>query len=548
MNNFWENLKTEQIFRNMKPSSYITQEIQRIFQEYTIKKVLDLGCGAGRYLNFLCEYTSSVYAMDLYDNMSKNIDRHKVRYKNSDMSSIPFRTKFDLILSTGVLHNANSKEHLEKTIQEIARHLNDGGVFLCSVFTNKLITEDLIPESQDRFLVQNREPMVLLAEKEIDGLFKQYDLIKIKEVDKHVTDVGSGQRFVCTALYQKKEDTDFLKDYSFNEKQNFTNMVLSAKFLAKRNLTFDIKTIPLDSYPNEIKIQELLHQISKKYHLNTKNIVLGAAANGIIQNLVKLFFAKGGILLTTKYSFTQPQVAVTRLGGIVQKVQHKDDLHIDFEKLLSGITSFTKAIFLCNPNNPTGFYENPKEIVNFSKKTSVPVIVSEAAIEFTKKQSLLDYYEEWPDNLIVVRTFSKAFGLAGLRVGYAVMKEKYFNYYRKNITRFEVSILSVCCAMKMLNDPSVLENVEKIIDERNYLTSELTKLGIDVLRSESNTLMSKRKWPKKFFNKLYENKIAVAIIEDVSPCCYFRIAIQDHKTNVRFIQKLKKLDIKEMNA
>ena len=545
MNNFWQKLETEKSFRNMKTSAYITTELDRLFAQHPIKTVLDLGCGAGRYVYYLKKYVTPVYAMDLYDNMSRNIDKKNIIYKNADMAEIPFKKTYDLILSTGVLHNANDKEHLNQTIKGIASHLTNDGFFLCSIFTNKLITEDLTPQANARFTVQDREPMVLLSEKEIDDLFEKYHLIKIHEVDKHVTDVGSGQRFVYTALYQKKKEIDFSHDYSFNQQKDFTNMVLSSKFLAKRDLSLDIQSLPLDSYPDEALIQNLLNQISKKYHLNTKNIVLGAAANGIIQNLVKLFFAKGGLLLTTEYSFTQPQVAVTRLGGTVQKVRHKQDLHIDFEQLLSSITPFTKAIFLCNPNNPTGFYEDPLEILSFARKISVPVIVSEAAIDFAQKSSLLDFYNKWPHNLIVVRTFSKAFGLAGLRIGYGIMKDSLFNYYKKNITRFEVSILSIHCAIQMLNNPSVLQNIQNVIRERDYLTTELKKIGIQVLPSESNTLMSQKKWPNSFFKMLFDNKIAVAIIEEDSPNHFFRIAIQDHRTNTIFIQKLKKLNIKE---
>ena len=80
---------------------------------------------------------------------------------------------------------------------------------------------------------------------------------------------------------------------------------------------------------------------------------------------------------------------------------------------------------------------------------------------------------------------------------------------------------------------------------KDYLTTELKKIGIQVLPSESNTLMSQKKWPNSFFKMLFDNKIAVAIIEEDSPNHFFRIAIQDHRTNTIFIQKLKKLNIKE---
>lgn len=323
---------------------------------------------------------------------------------------------------------------------------------------------------------------------------------------------------------------------------NKIDMLLSGKYLDKRDLVLNLNNINIDEYPNEDRIDYLKSLIANKFNKNINNIVLGAASNGIIQNLVKLLFINGGTLLTSDYSFVQPEIAVLRIGGNVKRVKTIDNFMIDFDSFKSNIDSNTKAIFLCNPNNPTGYYYEPSKIIELAKSINIPIIVSEAAIEFTKKESLLDY--EFPENIIVTRTFSKAYGLAGLRIGYAYLSGKYLELYNKKITRFEVSILSIETAILMLENNSIENNIELVIKERDYLKEELNKLGISTLKSYSNAIMTSNKYNIKLFNLLEKNNVFVSKIDsDIKDYYYIRIAIQDHEINKMFIDILRTIDI-----
>lgn len=345
---------------------------------------------------------------------------------------------------------------------------------------------------------------------------------------------------------KKKDSRTFLNDYSFN-KNSVCNidMVLSGKYLDNRKLTMNLDDIEIDEYPSNDKINELKELISSLNNKNKENFVIGAASNGIIQNLVKLFFSRGGTLLTSEYSFAQPEYAVLRIGGKVKKVSTDSDFRINFENMLNSIDDDTKAIFLCNPNNPTGYYYDPVTIINFSKKVTIPVIVSEAAIEFTEKESLLNY--DLPENIIVTRTFSKAYGLAGLRIGYAFLSGKYLELYTKNITRFEVSILSIILAIDMIKNNSINKNIELVLKEKKYLQESMDIIGIETLESNSNAFMSRHMYHKDFFELLKRKGIAVAKIDSkYNNYFYFRVAVQKPDINKLYIEKLKELSLTEI--
>jgi histidinol-phosphate aminotransferase len=337
-------------------------------------------------------------------------------------------------------------------------------------------------------------------------------------------------------------EKNFNNDYSFSQKEHLNiNMVLSGKYLAKRKIEIDVNNAKIDEYPNDSR-NDYLKSLIVKMHKNksSKNFILGAGANGVIQNLIKILFSKGGTLITTEFSFSQPEYAVISLGGKVKHIKHNRDFTISFESILKEVDNKTKAIFLCNPNNPTGIYCDVKKIISFAKKVKIPVMVSEASIEFTKESSLLDF--ELPKNLIVIRSFSKTYGLAGLRIGYCYIQDKLLDKYIKYTTRYDVSILSVEIAIKILECFDINNNISIVINQRNYITKELNAVGINTIESNSNFIMSAELYASDFFDLLQNNGIAVVKIENSKKnYYYFRIAIQGINTNKKFISKIKYL-------
>ena len=319
---------------------------------------------------------------------------------------------------------------------------------------------------------------------------------------------------------------NYLDDY-YNEKKNKIDMSISGKFIVP-SPKLEIPTT-FDHYVNQEELDKLSNLIKEKYHLN-KEIIIGPGANGLIQNLLKVLMYKGGNLVTPFYTFNEAEYACSSFDGFTKRVFCKN-YKIDFAGLLNAIDQNTKCIYICNPNNPTGIYESIDKIIELSKHVQIPIIVDESCIEFTKKESLLE--REIPENIIVLRSFSKAYGLANLRIGYMVCNKEFKKSYLERITINEVSSIATYCAIAMLNSSSVTDNINKVIEERERIKKELLKKGIECLDSDSNVLLTKKSFP-------LPDSISLVKVKDEENELHYRIAIQDEKTNDLFIKELNK--------
>lgn len=337
---------------------------------------------------------------------------------------------------------------------------------------------------------------------------------------------------------------NYLDDYSI-AKHNKIDMTLSGKYLIPQNNIKKINITNLDIYPSCFLVEQLTNTIKKQKNIN-EEVIIGAGANGILQNIIKILFVNGGNLVTPFYSFDQAEFGVTALGGYTKRVYLKD-FRIDFVNLKKAIDKKTKLIYICNPNNLTGIYTNACEILKFAQNTKIPIVVDESGIEFTKNKSLSEY-SKLPRNLILLRSFSKAYGIAGLRVGYLICDKDFKQKYTQNTTINEVTNISCQIASKILKSykSEVINNIERINTERSKLINELKKLGIMCLKSSSNILMTKTTFDNEFFETLEKNEISVVKIYDESNRLHMRIAVQNLEINEKFIENISKILNKEM--
>lgn len=203
--NFWNKKETSLEFTNRPASKYITNIIDEIITNNSNIKCLDIGCGGGRYSRYLKEKNINVVAIDKYSNMASSLKLDKIKFLNACFDDIPLKNEVcNMILSIGVIHNAITKEEYKKAIYEMHRLLQDDGYLIFSVFTNDVITDDLIAKGDNCYNILNRPPMVLLSKEEIDNIFAKYNFKYIKKIDEHITDVGDGgRRNVYTVLFQK---------------------------------------------------------------------------------------------------------------------------------------------------------------------------------------------------------------------------------------------------------------------------------------------------------------------------------------------------------
>ena len=198
---FWNKHDTHNQFKNKSCSKYITDVID---QWNSNMKVIDIGCGGGRYSKYVNNKGMFVLAVDKYYSMAENLIELNIPFINATFDNLPVENNiFDAILSIGVVHNATTKEEFEKAISEMYRILKNNGKVLFSVFTNDVITDDLTYIGNSQYEINGRQPMVLLSKEEIDNLFEKNNFKIMKKVDEHITDVGCGKRNVYTILLEK---------------------------------------------------------------------------------------------------------------------------------------------------------------------------------------------------------------------------------------------------------------------------------------------------------------------------------------------------------
>lgn len=343
---------------------------------------------------------------------------------------------------------------------------------------------------------------------------------------------------MCTQYCLKnsyfESSRNFSDDYA-NIDSRKIDMTLSGKYLYKYP-TFDVDLKQLCLYPSKYDALDLIKTIRKKFKIKN-SIILGPGSNGILQNIIKISMKKGDNLVTPFYSFNQAEYAATSLDCITRRVKC-NNYQIDFEALQKSIDQKTKIIYICNPNNPTGIYASSKKIIDFANKVDSIVIADESGIDFTNKKSVIDY-EIIPNNLIVLRSFSKAYGLANMRIGYMCCSSEFEKKYIDNTTINEYSGLSVSFAIKMLdNYDYVLKNIELINKEKNRITNQLEKIGIQTIKSDSNTIMSKTIIDEQLINELFNEDVSLIKVYDENDKIHFRIAVQDIELNDIFIEKL----------
>lgn len=239
----------------------------------------------------------------------------------------------------------------------------------------------------------------------------------------------------------------------------------------------------------------LRRKLGRKYGFDDSgdNVIISAGASGILLLLGEVFVCDGDEVVFCDPTFGAYASAATRNNGKAVACPLTPDQKFDLEAMKAAVTDRTKLVFICNPNNPTGTAVDSSELRAFirSMPKHVITVVDEAYIEFATDPAVESMISEIDEdtNLIVVRTFSKIYGLAGERIGYSLMNKKLHAILQKATSVFVVGRTSLAGAMAALDDDSFLASTRAGIREgREYLTRELTALGWKVWESHTNFL------------------------------------------------------------
>jgi histidinol-phosphate aminotransferase len=243
-------------------------------------------------------------------------------------------------------------------------------------------------------------------------------------------------------------------------------------------------------YPDAAMARELRRRLAAVHGLGEESCVLGAGSSEIIDLMVRTFVAPGEEVVVAVPTFSMYEARTRVAGGVPVIVPMRDDLTLDVHAVLEVLTERTKLIFLCSPNNPTGLRVSPGALARLLRP-GIPVVVDEAYVEFGDDQrSVADLIATHP-NLIVVRTFSKAFGLAGMRVGYCLAADAVARLIARVKLPWNVSTVALAAALAALDDRAELKRQrETFRAERRYLLQSLAKLpGVIVFESEGNFVL-----------------------------------------------------------
>ncbi len=243
-------------------------------------------------------------------------------------------------------------------------------------------------------------------------------------------------------------------------------------------------------YPDAAMARELRARLCDLASVDEEGCVLGAGSSEIIDLLVRTFVSPGEEVVIAVPTFSMYESRTRVAGGIPVIVPMRDDLELDVPALLGAVTERTKLVFLCSPNNPTG-RRVPDAALQRILRMGIPVAVDEAYVEFADDdRSVAGWIRQCP-NLVVLRTFSKFYGLAGMRVGYALAAPAVARLIGRVKLPWNVSTIALAAALAALDDvEEYARQRRQVSSERKWLRSELSRLpGVEVFESDGNFLL-----------------------------------------------------------
>ena len=295
-------------------------------------------------------------------------------------------------------------------------------------------------------------------------------------------------------------------------------------------------------YPSVDAI-ELRQAIAERYHMPLGTVVCGAGMDGVLETLLRAFLESGDETLIPLPAFSYYEIVTRFCGATPVFCNRRDDFSLDVDAVLDKVTGKTKFIFITSPNNPTGNLTPIEDIRAIAEAVEAIVFVDEAYIDFADEaESALDLVGKY-DNVVVGRTMSKAWGLAGMRIGSGFIPEQAFREYMKVATPFALSRISIAAAVAALGDEEhYRRSVDTVRKEREFLSGHMP---FKVFPSDANfMLMDTSPLTSRFV--VDECMKRGIILRDCASFRgmgdrYVRITVGTHDQNLRLIDALKSI-------
>ena len=290
----------------------------------------------------------------------------------------------------------------------------------------------------------------------------------------------------------------------------------------------------------------LKSKLSEKYGVPFNRIILGNGSNELIELIVRTFLSAGEHVVQAFPTFLVYEKIVNGAGGRMTSVP-LSEFRIDLKEISRAISPETKIVFINNPNNPTGSLLFKEEMLDFLNEIpdDIIVVLDEAYIEFVSDEAAasgLEMLDKHP-LLIVLRTFSKLYGLAGLRIGYGFASEKVVDYMNRVRQPFNANALAQVAARAALEDSAFVSRTLKTVREGlDYLFQSLDGMGLESIPTHTNFFLIKMPLGgKKTYELMLRQGVIVRSMDSYGLPDYIRINAGLPEENQRFVKALKKV-------
>ncbi len=288
-------------------------------------------------------------------------------------------------------------------------------------------------------------------------------------------------------------------------------------------------------------------RLAEKFGFHPDQFIVGNGANEVIAFVIKAFCQEGDNIITADKTFAVYEW-VAEFSGFRAKLIPLKDYGFDDEAMLAAIDDRTKILFVCNPNNPTGTYWSEERLRRFLDRIDGRqiVVIDEAYFEFVDQPDYPDgmkLIEEYP-NLVIFRTFSKMYGLAGLRIGYLAGSLDVVDIIRRTCVVYSVNVVAQEAALAALKDPE--EHIEKsrtlVREEKTFVCRALEGMGLSHVSGEGNFMMIKLPFSDTLaYRKLMTKGVMVRTMTGFRFPDFIRLTLHEHEAMEAFVNALGEL-------
>ena len=293
----------------------------------------------------------------------------------------------------------------------------------------------------------------------------------------------------------------------------------------------------------------LRNTLGKKFKIDKNRIILGSGSDQIFELICKSFLKKGDEVIVPKFSFIIYRI-YSRMNGAKVIYSKEENFTASVKDIIKKVTKRTKIVFLANPNNPTGTYISKKELLFLRKKlrSNILLVVDDAYFEYVKLKNYspgLNLFKNYK-NVVMTRTFSKIYGLAGLRIGWGYSSKNIINALNKIKPPFNVGRPALFAASAAVRDSVWLNKEIKHVNRwNNIFFKEFEKMGINTNKTYANFVLlnfDKVKInSKKVFNSLANSGILVRRMDPYGIKNSLRVTIGKNNENKKFISKMRNI-------